>query len=196
MMPRVNQSSRLGAIKLAALITLAASLGACQNDGNQAADQTEIKGSANDSEVLTTAIGKISDLSISTKLIGAAQLGPALDGKGSYTLFLPVDDAWTSLKATERQAIESAENRPQLIAVLRQHIAPGYVLATDLEKGLSRKDGVVTLTTMGAMPISLYRNGETITLGQSKAAPRIVGAPVVAGNDVIYRIDRLIPPPR
>ena len=147
------------------------------------------------SEMLTTELGNIDDLSISAKLIDSAQLGSALDGQGSYTVFLPVDDAWKSLNADELQSIESTENRPQLIAVLRQHIAPGYVLATDLEKGLSDKNGSVTISTMGAMPITLYRDGETIALGQGKDAPRIVGAPVVAGNDVIYRIDRLIPPP-
>jgi len=48
---------------------------------------------------------------------------------------------------------------------------------------------------MGVAPITLYRDGTTITIGQGNEAPRIVGAPIVAGNDVVYRIDRLIPPP-
>lgn len=176
------------------VVALAAMLGACQDNDQQAADNAGVDASA-DSKMVTTAIGDAADLSISAKLIGTAQLGTALDGEGSYTVFLPVDDAWKSLETAERQAIESAENRPQLISVLRQHIAPGYVLESDLEKGLSEKDGSVTLTTMGAMPITLQRDGQTITLGQGKEAPRIVGAPIVAGNDVVYRIDRLIPPP-
>lgn len=49
---------------------------------------------------------------------------------------------------------------------------------------------------MGAAPIALHRDGEDITLGQGKDAPKIVGAPIIAGNDVVYRIDRLIPPPK
>lgn len=195
MIAREKRSLHVQAIRLAAFVSLAAGLGACQKDDNQQADESTIEAGANNSEMLTSAIAKIGDLSTSSKLIGVAQLGPAIDGKGSYTLFLPVDEAWTSLATTERAAIESAENRPQLIAVLRQHISPGFVLATDLEKGLSRKNGEVTLTTMGATPITLHKDGETIMLGKSKEAPRIVGAPIVAGNDVIYRIDRLIPPP-
>ena len=134
--------------------------------------------------------------SISSKLISTAQLGTALDGQGSYTVFLPVDDAWKAVEAADRAAIESEENRPQLVALLRQHIAPGYVVAADLDKGLSNKNGTVSLTTMGAAPIALHRDGESITLGQGKDAPKIVGAPIVAGNDVVYRIDRLIPPPK
>ena len=176
------------------MIALAVAVGGCQDGGTNKAENSVVETRSN-SDTLTAVISDNSDLSISAKLIGVAQLGPALDGEGSYTVFLPVDDAWTSLDAAKRQAIESVENRPQLVAVLRQHIASGYVLSADLERGLSENNGSVTLTTMGSMPITLRRDGEAITLGQGKDAPRIVGLPIVADNDVIYRIDRLIPPP-
>jgi len=193
MMAHSNRSRR-PVQKLSMVIALAAMLGACQDNDRQAPDDGSVEASA-DSNMVTTAIGDAADLSVSTRLITAAQLGTALDGEGSYTVFLPVDDAWQSLEEAELQAIESPDNRPQLIAVLRQHIAPGYVLESDLEKGLAAKNGSVSLTTMGAAPITLHRDGQAITLGQGKEAPRIVGAPIVAGNDVVYRIDRLIPPP-
>lgn len=188
-----NTSCRAAVQKLSIAIALTAMLGACQD--KQGSSETDGVSATADSETLTAALGNIGDLSISSRLIDAAQLGSAFDGEGSYTVFLPVDDAWTALDAAELEAIESAENRPQLTAVLRQHIAPGYILAADLEKGLSEKDGSVTVTTMGAMPVTLRRDGESIALGQGKDAPHIVGSPVIAGNDVIYRIDRLIPPP-
>ncbi len=166
----------------------------CQDGGKDNAEDAVADTNAN-SKTITAALSNSADLSISARLVGAAQLGQALDGKGSYTVFLPVDDAWKSLDAADREAIESAENTPQLIAVLRQHIAPGYVLASDLEQGFSRKNGAITLATMGSTPITLHRDGEAITLGQGEDSPRIIGAPIVAGNDVVYRIDRLIPPP-
>lgn len=193
-MERANKSYRAAVQKLSIAIALTAMLGACQDNDKNASDTGGVSATA-DSESLTAAIGDIADLSKSAELIDMAQLGAALDGEGSYTVFLPVDDAWTSLDAAALEAIESTENRPQLIAVLRQHIAPGYILAADLEKGLSEENGTVTVTTMGAMPIDLRRDGESITLGQGKDAPHIVGPPVIAGNDVVYRIDRLIPPP-
>ncbi len=180
--------------RLSVMIALALAMTGCQDGGADNAEDSVADTNAN-SKTITAALSNNADLAISARLVGIAQLGEALDGKGSYTVFLPVDDAWNSLDSTEREAIESAENRPQLIAVLRQHIAPGFVLASDLEQGFSKKDGAITLSTMGSTPITLHRDGEAITLGQGKDPPRIIGAPIVAGNDVVYRIDRLIPPP-
>ena len=193
-MLRISSVARLSALKTSIVIALAVAVGGCQKSVTNDAQNGSVKATAS-SATFTAALRKNEDLSISAKLIDSAQLGTAVDGEGSYTVFMPVNDAWASLDASERNAIESEENKPQLIAVLRQHIAPGYVLAADLERGLSEKDGSVTLNTMGAMPVTLRRDGEVIMLGMGTDAPRIVGLPIVAGNDVIYRIDKLIPPP-
>lgn len=186
--------SQIFALKSSIVIALAVTVGGCQESRTDNGQNGGVEASAS-SDTFTDALRKNADWSTSAKLIDIAQLSTAVDGKGSYTVFLPVNDAWASLDAKERNAIESEENKPQLIAVLRQHIAPGYVLAADLERGLSQKTGSVTLNTMGAKPLTLRREGEAIMLGDGTDAPRIVGLPIVAGNDVIYRIDKLIPPP-
>ena len=187
------QPARLAFIgKASVAIALALIVSACQDKGSENVTTTDA--SADNADTVTAALGNNADLSTSAKMIDAAQLNTALDGAGSYTLFLPVDSAWASLAAAERDALERAESRPQLVAVLRQHIAPGYVLATDLDKGLAAKEGTVTLTTMGTSPISLRREGESIILGKAGDGPRIVGKPIIAGDNVIYRIDKLIPP--
>ena len=192
-MLRFSSLPGLSVLKPSIVIALAVAVSGCQKSESDDAQNGSVKATAS-SATFTGALRNNEDLSISAKLIDTAQLGTAVDGEGSYTVFLPVNDAWESLDAAERNAIEAKENKPQLIAVLRQHIAPGYVLATDLERGLSEKDGSVTLNTMGAMPVTLRREGEAIMLGKGTDAPRIVGPPIVAGNDVIYRIDKLIPP--
>lgn len=186
--------SSIFALKSSIVIALAVTVGGCQESGTDNGKNGAVESNAS-SATFSEALANNTDLSTSAKLINASQLGTAIDGKGSYTVFLPVNDAWTSLSSPEREAIENEENKPQLIAVLRQHIAPGYVLAADLERGLSEKDGSLTLTTMGAMPLTVRRDGEAIKLGGGTNAPRIIGEPIVAGNDVIYRIDGLIPPP-
>lgn len=181
-------------VTAAALMALAGMVSGCQDQETAQAEATTAA-SGTEGETLTAAMAKAPDLSIAARHLSTAQLGTALDGNGSYTFFAPIDAAWSKLDAAELEALDGADGRPQLIAVLRQHIAPGYVLAADLDQAFARTEGVATLATMGASPITLHRDAKSIVLGEGDSAPRIVGEPIVAGNDVIYRIDKLIPPP-
>ena len=183
-------------ITSAVLMALAGMVAACQDREAQPTNEASPEVSETRGDALKVAMGNAGDLTVSTQLLAMSQLETALDGKGSYTVFAPVDAAWSSLGAAELQSLESAESRPQLVAVWRQHIAPGYVLAFDLDEGLARNNGSVTLATMGARPITLKRDDKAIVLGEGENAPQIIGAPIVSGNVVIYRIDKLIPPPQ
>ena len=90
--------------------------------------------------------------------------------------------------------LENAQGRPQLIALLRQHIAPGYIMPADINRGLARKGSANQLATVGAAPISLRKDGGNLLLGNDAYAPRVVGDPLLATNGVVYRIDRVLPP--
>ena len=77
--------------KLSAVAVAITILGACQGgDADTAANAKDGGGSGSDGTVLTSAIGDTPELSVSSKLIAAAQLGTALDGQGSYTVFFPL----------------------------------------------------------------------------------------------------------
>ncbi len=152
-------------------------------------------GASTEFQSVSEALSGTSDLSISSRLINSGQLGQALDGEGSYTIFIPVDEAWSALESDQIQSLETAEGRPQLVAVLLQHIAPGAMLEADIDQALERSGGMLTLATMGAGPITLRRDEQAVRIGGEEGSPRIVGSPILAGNDVIYRIDSLIPPP-
>lgn len=145
-------------------------------------------------ETLVEAVDGAGDLATTAKLLKEAGLDKALGGVGSYTLFAPVDTAFASLPEAQRQTLESANGRPQLIALLSQHITTGYLSKEDMEKGLARDNGAVTITTMASSrPITLHQNNGTVTIGDGTAAPHIVGDPIATRNGVIYRIDRVIP---
>lgn len=180
----------MGKFFTAVLLASVGLTGGCQNKPEGAAKDVQPTHSSN----ITAALGDAADLSVARRLIGRAQLGPALESKGSYTVFLPIDQAWSALKAEDLKALESDEGRPDLIAVLRQHIASGYLLPGDLEKGVTSQ-GAVMLASMGTAPIKVRRDGNSFVVGDGAEAPRIIGTPIKVGNDVFYRIDRLIPPP-
>jgi uncharacterized surface protein with fasciclin (FAS1) repeats len=117
-----------------------------------------------------------------------------LEGRGSYTIFAPSDEAFAALPGDQRQALEGEDGRPQLLGLLRQHMATGYLAQADIDKAAAGQDGV-ELASLGAAPITLRKNGDTILLGEGEGAARITGEPVPAGNSIVYRIDRVLPPP-
>lgn len=143
---------------------------------------------------MAKALGNAGDLSATAGLVRVAGLEQAFNGVGSYTLFAPTNAAISALPESERKHLESAEGRPQLIALLRQHVVPGYVGKADLDKGLSRESAAIKLASVGSAPLTLRKQGDAIVLGEGADAPRLVGEPIAARNGVIYPIDRVLSP--
>ncbi len=166
-------------------------LGGCGDEGDGTGNESA---AVPESQDVAEALDDAGDLSIAAELVDSAGLEKMLEGVGSYTLFLPVDQAFEAVPADQLTMLKSDEGRPQLVALLSQHIAPGFINRPDLDAGLARANGSSTLATMGSAPLALRKVGDTVTLGEGEDAPKIVGTPVVARNGVIYRIDRIIPP--
>jgi uncharacterized surface protein with fasciclin (FAS1) repeats len=141
-----------------------------------------------------SALEKADDLSTATRLLKAADLEKLLTGPGSYTLFAPSDAAFNALPGDQRKQLESTEGRPQLIALLRQHMTPGYVTPGDFSTAVSRAGSRVELASLGAGPIVVRKQGDQVLLGDGANAARIVGGSVPVGNSIVYRIDNFLPP--
>jgi len=173
-------------------------LSACHSKPRETAEQksaaARAQAAVGTSDDLGQALGKSSDLGTMAGFVKDAGLDQALGGIGNYTLFAPTDAAFNQITEDRRKQLAAKENRPRLLAMLRQHIATGYVTPADLTRGLAGNGGAATLATMAGAPIRLHRTGDAILLGQGDAGPRIVGAPITARNGVIYRIDKVIPP--
>lgn len=156
--------------------------------GNIAAEQAAARS-------LATELNGAADLSTAARLVKVAGLDRTFDGVGTYTLFLPVDAAFAALPAERLTTLEAAQGRPQLIALLRAHAATGYVAPADLTEGLQRAGGTAKLASVGGGPLTLRRQGDVTMVGDGDDAARVVGQPIVARNGMIYRIDKVIPPP-
>jgi uncharacterized surface protein with fasciclin (FAS1) repeats len=142
------------------------------------------------------ALGRANDLSTMTTFVKSAGLEKTLEGIGDYTLFAPTDAAFAKLPTDQHRLLASKDGRTQLLALLRQHIATGYITQADITRGLARNAGSASLATMGGAPVRLHRSGNAIFLGSGDSGPRLIGAPIASRNGVIYRIDQVIPPER
>lgn len=171
-----------------ASLGLAGCDGATSNTQGNAAKDTE------DGKSLS-AVEEADGLSTAGRLLKSAGLEKVLTGPGSYTVFAPSDDAFAALPEDQRKLLESEEGRPQLLALLRQHITPGYVTPGDFSTAVARSGPRVEIASLGAGPIVVRQQGETVLLGEGDGAARIVGDSVPVGNSIVYRIDRVLPPP-
>ena len=151
-------------------------------------------GSVEADQNIAKSLGSIEGLGTASDLVNQAGLEQMLEGEAAYTLFLPSDQAFAKLPEGELDWLRSDDGRPDLIALLRQHMVPGTVTQEDLETALENSGGRAALASLADSPLALRREGSTIRIGDEEAGPVISLPPHMATNGAVYAINALIPP--
>ncbi|XP_029704149.1 periostin isoform X2 [Takifugu rubripes] len=111
-----------------------------------------------------------------------AGMREGLEGKGSFTMFAPSDDAWAQLDPAVRASLESNVN-VELKNALHFHMVNRRLLTKDLKNGIS----ISSMYNNLGLYINHYSNG-IVTVN----CARIVHGNQVATNGVVHVIDRVI----
>lgn len=116
-----------------------------------------------------------------TGAVDAAGLRTELMGAGPYTIFAPTDDAFKAVPASTMNTLMT--NKPQMTAVVKNHIVPGRYTIKDL-----RNLGYVTTL-----------DGKKLMIQSSNGAFAVDGAHIVkndvpAGNGIIQVVDTVMIP--
>ena len=124
--------------------------------------------------------GSFQTLAAAVKTAGLVE---ALSGKGPYTVFAPTDAAFAKLPSGTVETLLKPENRDQLIAILKYHVVPGRVYASD---------ALVAETAETA-------EGSRVRFRIARGTLMVNGAAIVhpdleATNGVIHVIDEVILP--
>ncbi|WP_438766350.1 fasciclin domain-containing protein [Kushneria sp. TE3] len=82
------------------------------------------------------------DFDTLVQVIEDADMSDMLDGRGPYTIFAPTDEAFARLPDSERQALLDGEHQQWLRKVLKYHLLPGTVPASEF-KTLGRPQALV-----------------------------------------------------
>jgi uncharacterized surface protein with fasciclin (FAS1) repeats len=114
--------------------------------------------------------------------VGAAGLGPALDGKRQFTVFAPTDAAFAKLGLNSTNIVDVPQ--AALTDILLYHVVPGSRLAEDVVTS-----DKIRMLNGGFNPITVNTNGAFI--GESK----IVATDVKCSNGLIHIIDTVLLPP-
>ncbi|XP_019727258.1 periostin isoform X3 [Hippocampus comes] len=113
-----------------------------------------------------------------------SNLREEIEGRGSFTLFAPSNDAWDRLDASVRSALVGNVNK-ELYHTLRFHMLNRRLLTKDMKDGMSVASAYDDL----GLRINHYANG-VVTVN----CARIVHANQVATNGVVHVVDDVISP--
>lgn len=166
----------------------ALALTACNGETADSETATEA-GAEVSTETLSALIADGENLDTVKDLMNDAGLADAFDGNAPYTVFAPTDDALASLG----EDFQGEQARPAMLAVLREHIVPGYLTLEDIGNAIDQGEGSVEMQTMGEGKLTFTRQGEAIMVAPSGGSSSATLTNAMQGaNGVVYAVDTVL----
>jgi uncharacterized surface protein with fasciclin (FAS1) repeats len=126
--------------------------------------------------------------------VKAAGLVETLQGKGPFTVFAPVNDAFENLPTGTVETLLKPENKAKLTAVLTYHVVAGKY---DFKALAARiKKGQTTLKTVNGGNLTFMMNGRhnIVVKDENGNTANINTYDVYQSNGVIHSIDAVLLP--
>ncbi len=115
--------------------------------------------------------------------IKAAGLAETLSGKGPFTVFAPTNEAFAKLPADALANLMKPENKAQLVALLKNHVVSGNVMAADV-KAMNGK----MAKTLDGKDLLVQADDKGVMIGGAK----VTKTDLKGSNGVIHVIDTVI----
>lgn len=127
--------------------------------------------------------------------VTAAGLADTLASAGPFTIFAPVNEAFSALPAGTVDTLLQPENKAQLVAVLTYHVVPGRLDAADLVSRAQASGGQTTVETVQGETLTVSLEGDAVVLTDAKGGTATVTvADLGQSNGVIHVIDAVLLP--
>ncbi|HRG52702.1 MAG TPA: fasciclin domain-containing protein [Bacteroidia bacterium] len=128
--------------------------------------------------------------------VKAADLVTTLQGKGPFTVFAPVNDAFENLPAGTVETLLKPESKTTLTKVLTYHVIAGNYNFDALSKAIKTGGGKSVLKTVSGGNLTFMMNGEhNITvMDEAGTTATISTYDVNQSNGVIQVIDKVLMP--
>jgi uncharacterized surface protein with fasciclin (FAS1) repeats len=126
--------------------------------------------------------------------VKAAGLVDALQGKGPFTVFAPVNSAFTMLPDGTVDTLLMADNKAMLQSVLTYHVVAGKWTFDSMGKAINKGKGMAHMKTLnGHMLMAMWNGPRNIVLKDEKGGiANISTYDVMQSNGVIHVIDRVL----
>ncbi len=174
-------------VKRTSLTAIAAALLTLTGCGDETADEAgSLAPSDPSTQSIAALIAEADELSMVEQLVEDAGLAQAFDGMAAYTVLAPTDDAMAALG----DDFTGEEARPALIAVLRDHIVPGYLTSADITAAIESSGGPVEMQTMGTGTLTFAMDGDSLTVSSDGGtASAVIGEEMLGANGVVLPVE-------
>lgn len=171
-------------IAATAAVTLL-SLTAC---GSESMQDTEAAGEIGD-ETLATLIGGGGNLSTSAGILRDSGLQTIFDGNAPYTVFAPTDAAFEAVELP----LDDAGAQAAQVAIMREHIVPGFLTRADIEGAIESAGGSVEMQTMGSNTLTFSMDGDELLIAASDGSgAHVAGAGQSGENGTLFAVDSVL----
>lgn len=133
-------------------------------------------------DIVATAVGA-GDLKILIAAVKQAGLVETLQGAGPFTVFAPIDEAFTKLPEGTITSLLKLENKDKLKAVLTCHVVAGKVLVKEVTK-------LSEVKTVQGSSVNIRVADDKVFIGDAQ----VVKTDIWCSNGVIHLIDKVLLP--
>jgi uncharacterized surface protein with fasciclin (FAS1) repeats len=128
--------------------------------------------------------------------VQAAGLAGTLQGPGPFTVFAPVNEAFSKLPAGTVETLLKPENKDMLVKVLTAHVVAGDWSAAEIaRRARASSDGFYHFNAVSGDALSAQVKGKNVYIyDESGNAGRVTIADVNQSNGVIHVVDTVLVP--
>lgn len=127
--------------------------------------------------------------------VKAAGLVETLKGKGPFTVFAPINEAFAELPKGTVETLLKPENKGTLTSILTYHVVAGKLNRSDIARAIKEGNGKTELTTVQGEKLKVSMEGKKVKLTDQKGSSAYVTiADVNQKNGVIHVIDGVVQP--
>lgn len=148
----------------------------------------------NKSDIVDVAAGSKAHTTL-VAAVKAAGLVETLKGKGPFTVFAPVNDAFAKLPAGTVETLLKPENKALLAGILTYHVVAGKLNAKAVMAAIKAGNGKAVLTTVaGGKLTAAVEDGKVVLTDEKGSKATVTATDLKATNGIIHVIDNVVMP--
>ena len=131
-------------------------------------------------------IDKLNEAGKFTKLnetLSKSGLNENLKGKGPFTVFAPLDDAFAAISAQTYYGLLREDNKDKLVNILGRHVFSKKITSSDI-------DSEITLKAINGEEVTIKKVNGIVYINEAE----VVTADIEVSNGVIHFINRVLQP--